>query len=81
MEVMYNRMIGILFILNYNFDWSEIMLVHQLWERHADDSVIYRYHNESITYGDLKVKVNEVKNYFHSIGIKSGENCWFIIVK
>jgi len=50
------------------------MLVHQLWERHADDSVIYRYHNESITYGELKVKINEVKNYFHSIGIKSGEN-------
>lgn len=50
------------------------MLVHQMWDRHIDEKVLYRYHDQSITYGMFKEKIELVRNYFYSEGIRRGQN-------
>lgn len=50
------------------------MLVHQMWEKHDDESVVYRYHDQSVTYGELNNNIKKIRDFYYTTGIRPGEN-------
>ncbi|MCG8483420.1 MAG: long-chain fatty acid--CoA ligase [Clostridia bacterium] len=50
------------------------MLVHQIWENYSDDLVALSYNGQTVTYGELKRNIKDVRDYYHTVGIKPGEN-------
>lgn len=50
------------------------MLVHQMWESYSAESVAFRYRGMTITYGELRKNIKEVRDYYNTVGVKAGEN-------
>lgn len=50
------------------------MLVHQLIEAGQDSDIALRYKKNKVTYEQLKTMINRFRDYFYSVGVRSGEN-------
>lgn len=50
------------------------MFVHQMLERCNDDSVAFRYNDQTITYGEFKRNTKAYRDYFYTEGIRPGDN-------
>lgn len=50
------------------------MLIHQIYEKHDGDRVLFRDHGQTVTYGEFREKVRQFRDYFHYVGIRPGDN-------
>jgi len=50
------------------------MLIHEIYEAHDGDRILFRDHGARITYGQFREQVRQFRNYLHHVGIRPGEN-------
>lgn len=50
------------------------MLIHQIFEAHDGNRVLFHDHGTQITYGAFRRQVEQFRNYLHYVGVRPGEN-------
>lgn len=50
------------------------MLIHEMFEKHDGNRVLFRYHGQTVTYGEFRDKVRQLRDYFYYVGVRPGEN-------
>lgn len=50
------------------------MLIHEIYQGHGAERVLFRYHGQKITYGEFRENVARFRNYFSYVGIVAKEN-------
>lgn len=50
------------------------MLIHQIYEQHDGERILFRDHGNTTTYGEFREKVRQFRDYFHHLGVRPGDN-------
>lgn len=50
------------------------MRIHEMFDTHEGSRILFRYRGETTTYSEFRERVRQLRNYFHYVGIRPGEN-------